>query len=360
VYVLLRATMGLRRGPALLGAALSSAGALLLWIGYFNFEKQMAAWPLIPLGLLIGVAAVEQLAGLTTDDRRPTTNEPGPWSSVVGGRSSQTSVALLAAITLAALPVAYYPALTLWVPLAAGLALAILIEQAWGNSRLPAPVTTGAGPGVRAIPAIPRLLLATVALAILTAFVSAPAILDYWHGFAYRYNEQLTTLGVFFYIPATAILGLTPYLHGQIEPPQSIWALLGLAAFGILALAGLLLPATADQRPRTKDEGFRQRSSFVLRPSSQQRYSDGIVRLTRRDLVVVGVLLLVYYAIIERILLMRLMPAAAIDILYKRFYRLGRPLAGEYTRAELVLFSAPGKPRALASQCVRKRLRKCR
>src|SRR6185295_2871007 len=57
VYVLLRATLGLRRGPALLGAALTSAGALLLWIGYFNFEKQMVAWSLIPLGLLIGVAA---------------------------------------------------------------------------------------------------------------------------------------------------------------------------------------------------------------------------------------------------------------------------------------------------------------
>src|SRR5205085_2166691 len=148
VYVLLRATLGLRRGPALLGAALTSAGALLLWIGYFNFEKQMAAWPLIPLGLLIGVAAVEELAGLT-------------------GEGSGVRAFL---------------------------------------------------PRMRAIPTISRLLLATVALAILTAIVSAPAILDYWHGFAYRYNEQLTTLGVFFYIPATDILGLTPYLHGQAEP----------------------------------------------------------------------------------------------------------------------------------------------
>src|SRR5262249_4281643 len=74
VYWLLRATLGLRRGPALLGAALSSAGALLLWIGYFNFEKQMAAWPLIPLGLLIGVAAVEQLAAPTKDQRPKTKN----------------------------------------------------------------------------------------------------------------------------------------------------------------------------------------------------------------------------------------------------------------------------------------------
>jgi hypothetical protein len=252
VYVLLRATLGLRRAPALLGAALTSAGALLLWIGYFNFEKQMSAWPLIPLGLLIGVAAVEQLAGLTRDERRTTKERSADHSSFVVRPSSRVSVALLAAITLAALAVAYYPALTLWVPLAAGLAVAILIEQA------------------RAPRAIPRLLLATVALATLTAIVAAPAILDYWHGFAYRYNEQVTTLGVFFYIPTTDILGLTPYLHGQAEPSsRSLWELAGLAAFGLLALAGLLVP-TNDQRP-TANKGFVQHSSFLLGHSSSAR-----------------------------------------------------------------------------------------
>src|SRR5689334_3237812 len=49
VYVLFRATLGLGRTAALIGAAWTSAGALLLWITYFNFEKQLAAWPLIPL-----------------------------------------------------------------------------------------------------------------------------------------------------------------------------------------------------------------------------------------------------------------------------------------------------------------------
>jgi hypothetical protein len=118
---------------------------------------------------------------------------------------------------------------------------------------------------------IPRLLLAALALAVLTAIISAPTILDYWHGFAYRYNEQLTTLGVFFYIPATDILGLTPYLHGQSEPsPLSIWAQLGIAAFGLLALAGLLLP-TNDKRPTTNNEQFVQLSSLVVRPSSSFR-----------------------------------------------------------------------------------------
>jgi hypothetical protein len=260
VYVLLRATLGLRRGPALLGAALTSASALLLWIGYFNFEKQMAAWPLIPLGLLIGVAAVEQLAKPTKDERRTTNDErrtterraDRPWSFVLRP-SSRIGVALLAAITLAALAVAYYPALTLWVPLAIGLAVAILIEHA------------------RKPQAIPRLLLATVALATLTAIVAAPAILDYWHGFAYRYNEQLTTLGVFFYIPATDILGLTPYLHGQPGPPPlSIWALAGLVAFGLLALAALLFP-TKDEGRTTNGGLAAPPSSFVLRPSSPAR-----------------------------------------------------------------------------------------
>src|SRR4029453_160805 len=107
--------------------------------------------------------------------------------------------------------------------------------------------------GLLGVRAIPRLLLATMVLAALTALFAAPAILDYWHGFAYRYNEQLTTLGVFFYIPATDILGLTPYLHGQPEaPPISPWALAGLAAFGVLALAALL-PTTDDRRPTTDD-----------------------------------------------------------------------------------------------------------
>src|SRR4029078_1102560 len=46
VYVWLRATMGLGRWPALLGAAGASAGALLLWVSYFNFGMQLAAWPL--------------------------------------------------------------------------------------------------------------------------------------------------------------------------------------------------------------------------------------------------------------------------------------------------------------------------
>ena len=113
----------------------------------------MAAWPLIPLGLLIGVAAVEELAGdddATTDDRRQERAESASSSVVRSSVVPRLAVALLAAITLAALPVAYYPALTLWAPLAAGLALAILIEQARPPPPLPLRQARGSTATLRA------------------------------------------------------------------------------------------------------------------------------------------------------------------------------------------------------------------
>lgn len=44
--------------------------------------------------------------------------------------------------------------------------------------------------------------------------------------------------------------------------------------------------------------------------------------------------LVIYYAGIERWLYLRLAPAVAVEKIYRRLYRLGRPLAGERTRAE--------------------------
>jgi hypothetical protein len=43
---------------------------------------------------------------------------------------------------------------------------------------------------------------------------------------------------------------------------------------------------------------------------------------------------LFYFIVVERMLFLRLAPAVAIEILYKRLYRSGRALAGERTRAE--------------------------
>ncbi|HLO32714.1 MAG TPA: transglutaminase-like domain-containing protein [Anaerolineales bacterium] len=51
-------------------------------------------------------------------------------------------------------------------------------------------------------------------------------------------------------------------------------------------------------------------------------------------LVVILCVLILYFAFIERWRYMRLAPATAIEQIYRRLYRLGRPLAGERTRAE--------------------------
>jgi hypothetical protein len=45
-------------------------------------------------------------------------------------------------------------------------------------------------------------------------------------------------------------------------------------------------------------------------------------------------LFIIYFALIEKWLYLRLVPSRAIERMYRRLYRLGRPLAGERTRAE--------------------------
>src|SRR5207248_2299254 len=116
-------------------------------------------------------------------------------SSFILRPSSLWSVALLAAIILAALPVAYYPALTFWVPLAAGLAAAILIEQARAQ-------------GARAIA---RLLLAALALGALTLVLAAPTILDYFKGFSFRYSLPAPHVGPDRFIAISETLGLQAF-----------------------------------------------------------------------------------------------------------------------------------------------------
>ena len=44
--------------------------------------------------------------------------------------------------------------------------------------------------------------------------------------------------------------------------------------------------------------------------------------------------LLLYFTLIERWMYMRLAPVVAVERIYRRLYRMGRPLAGEYTKAE--------------------------
>ena len=64
------------------------------------------------------------------------------------------------------------------------------------------------------------------------------------------------------------------------------------------------------------------------------RYRTELALIWLSPIVVLFFLTLLYFTVIERWLYMRLSPATAIERIYRRLYRLGRPLAGERARAE--------------------------
>ncbi|HET9222050.1 MAG TPA: hypothetical protein VFO07_06080 [Roseiflexaceae bacterium] len=261
IYVWLRATMGLGRGAALLGAAGAAAGALLLWISYFNFGMQMAAWPLLALGLTVGLAVVDELARTTNDQRPPTTEDRGSTiedgdvsaaakrSSILDPRSSSNrwlfGVLLLTGVVLAALPVAYYPALTIWIPMAVALGMARLLEAFVAQPS-----------GGRAVV---RLLLAALAVGVVALILAAPTIRDYYAGFSFRYSLPAQHVGPDRFIAPTETIGLLAFrLPNDGPQPPAVLSLGAAVLVGLLAVAGLLLP-TNDQRPTTTET----ESSFV-------------------------------------------------------------------------------------------------
>ncbi len=161
IYALLSIWLSLRFRFALVDAGLAILNALTFWVSYFNFEKQLAGFPLIPLGLVIGAAAVEEIAH----------HRLAAWRS-----------ASLAAVILAALPVTYYPAITVWVALAAGMGTVRLIEV------LREPATASS---------LWILIGAAAALLVLTLLIAAPTVEDYLNGFGFRYSHQVILLGIF-------------------------------------------------------------------------------------------------------------------------------------------------------------------
>lgn len=199
IYLWLRASMGLGRTAALLATALTALNSLILWVLFFNFGMQLSSWPLIGLGLCLGLAAVEELA-------------------LRGGRS--WPIAILTAAVLAALPVAYYPALTIFLPMAAGLGMSIFQQR---NRHTPFTMRYS--------------ILAALIIALLTVLFAAPTIIDYFEGFSFRYSLVEPKIGPDRFIPLSDTLGLTSFRLPREGPqpptPLIIASALACAIFGL-------------------------------------------------------------------------------------------------------------------------------
>lgn len=227
---------GLARAWALGAGALAALHSVLLWSSLFNFGMQLGAWPLVPLGITLLASALARPA----------------WRS-----------AALAALVLAALPVAYYPALTLFVPAAGGVALALLLERprARHNARITGPHEAHEAPlllysslplpfppplllralSVRDGSLLGRRLAAGLMIGALALALAGLTARDYYRGFSYRYSQHLTTLGIFEYAPLDVLLGLSPFgLNGSAAPLPAALAFAGVCLVALLAACALL------------------------------------------------------------------------------------------------------------------------
>lgn len=191
IYVLLQVVFDLRRWSATIAALLSVLNGLLLWVSFFNFGMQLAAWPLIPLAIIVGLAAVQ------------------------APRFGEGLVA--AAIGLAALPITYYPALGPVGLMATGIGIVTLWQKQdrW------------------------RMIRQAVSLILCILLLALPTIPDYFAGFNYRYSLPLTTLGLFRFVPLSDIVGLTPFRLRA--APEPLNPLTGAAALMMIGLAGYAL-----------------------------------------------------------------------------------------------------------------------
>lgn len=195
LYLLFRRGFGMGLWAGTLATLLGALAPLSLWAAFFNFGMQMSALPLVPLGLALWLLLL----------RRPS------WRTLA-----------LAALAVAAIPISYYPALTIYVPLALGVGLYEVLRagrRRWG------------------------VLAAGLLAAVLASGLAFGPILDYGAGFSFRYSQQLTTLGLFHFISAGQVLGLAPFFRPP-EPLPPAWAYAqwaGLVALALLTLAALIL-----------------------------------------------------------------------------------------------------------------------
>jgi hypothetical protein len=222
-YLALHKSLGLQRPAALLATLGIALGSLMLWVAFFNFGMQISAWPLIGLGLVLGLSTIDHASR--------------------HGRAAWPSI-LLCALMLVAIPVAYYPALTVFAPLVVGLGAARLVE-CWRQEKHQ----------------IGAILAAAAVLATTALLLAIPTIIDYNEGFAFRYSLVAQKIGPDRFIALSDTLGLSAFRleSGGQQPPDLLLIPATLIA-AILALLAALRPG-----PPT-GPAYRLRWLFMLLP----------------------------------------------------------------------------------------------
>jgi transglutaminase-like putative cysteine protease len=167
-------------------------------------------------------------------------------------------------------------------------------------------------------------------------------LFDLKRGYCDYYATAMVVLARSSGIPARFVSGYAP---GEYDAPNAQYVVrelnahswvevyfpeIGWVEFEPTAAQPEIVREESDENPIITDENKPEKpiSEFLFRLINLD------VLIWFSPFIVLGLLALLYYGIIERVLLLKLEPSIAMDLLYKRFYRSGRPLVGEYTQAE--------------------------
>lgn len=192
-YLLFRRTLRMERWVTLVASALVCLHAQGLWLSFMNFGMQVSSLPLVPLGLVL-------LADLL--------------------RHPDLRSGFATSLAVAAIPVSYYPALTVFVPTA----LALGAVELFCSRRRVATLLAGLGTAAGSVG------------------IAWGTVLDYGRGFAFRYSLPKTTLGLTRLITVQEILGLAPFAVRPERVPQLLEAFqtVALCLLALLALLALI------------------------------------------------------------------------------------------------------------------------
>ncbi len=189
LYLLFRYAFGMSRRAALPATALVSLYALSLWLTFFNFGMQLSSLPLVPLGLLLWIDLLRR---------------PGWRGAVATG------------LAVTALLVSYYPALTVFFPLAGALAL---VEFLLARHRRP-------------------VFLAGLGAVACTLLLASWPILSYGLNLAGRYVQPKAVGWLSRIISWPEVLGLVPFALQPEGLPGLLEVLSGVALV-LVVLLGL-------------------------------------------------------------------------------------------------------------------------